>query len=76
MLTTTTKWAMFRAIFGRDKNEEIRVVWQNKSWTKVEITEDWDKIRKQVAKQPSPKDNRNFLQYLVMKIRGQMVGGW
>ena len=31
MLTTTTKWAMFQASFGIDKNEEIRVTWQNKS---------------------------------------------
>ncbi len=30
MLTTVTKWAMFRAIFGIDKHEKIRVAWQNK----------------------------------------------
>ncbi len=40
MLTTATKWTMFRAIFGIDKHEKIRVVGQNKGWTKVETTED------------------------------------
>ncbi len=76
MLTTAIKWAMFRIIFGIDKNEEICVTWQNKSWTKIEITEDWDKIREQVVEQYSLEDNRNFLWRLVIKIRGQMGEGW
>ncbi len=61
MLTTATKWATFRAIFWVDKNKEIRVIWQNKDWTKVETTEDWDKIREQVVEQPCPEENGNFL---------------
>ncbi len=36
--------------------------------------EDWDKIKKQVVEQPSPEDNRNFPQCLVMEIRRQMRG--
>ncbi len=69
MLTTTTKWATFRVIFGIHKHEKIRVAWQNKCWTKVETTEDWDKIREQVVEQPSPEENGNFPRRLVMKIR-------
>ncbi len=75
MLTTATKWAMFRAIFGSDKHEKIRVAWQNKGWTKVETTKDWDKIREQVVEQLSPEDNRNFSWRLVIKIRRRMEGG-
>ena len=66
---------MFWAIFGIDKNEEIRVIWQNKSWTKVETTEDWDKIREQIIEQSSLKNNRNFPRRLVMEIREQMKEG-
>ena len=36
--------------------------------------EDWDKIREQVVKQPSPEDNKNFLQRLIIEIRGRMGG--
>ncbi len=60
MLTMATKCAIFQAIFAIDKNEEIRVVWQKKGWTKVETTEDWDKIKEQVVEQPSPEDNEIF----------------
>lgn len=63
---------MFWAIFKRDKNEKIRIIWQNKSWIKTEITENQDKIREQVVKQPSLKDNKNFLQHLLMEIRKQI----
>ncbi len=44
---------MFQVIFGIDKNEEICIVWENKSWTKVETMEDYDKIRAQIVEQPS-----------------------
>ncbi len=74
MLTTATKWVTFRAIFGIDKHEKIRVAWQNKGWTKVETTEDWDKIREQVIEQASLEDNGNFPRRLVMEIRGRMGG--
>ncbi len=40
----------------------------------METTEDWDKIRERVVEQPSQEDNGNFLQRLVIEIRGQM--GW
>ncbi len=66
---------MFWAIFEIDKHEKICIAWQNKGWTKVEITENWDKIREQVVEQPSPADNGNFPQHLAMKIRGRMGGG-
>ena len=61
MLTTKIKWATFRAIFRINKNQKICVTWQNKSWTKMKITEDWNKIREQVIEQPSLKNNGNFL---------------
>lgn len=59
MLSIATKWIEFWVIFKIDKNKEIHVSWQNKSWTKVETMEDWDKIKRQVVEQLSPKDNRN-----------------
>ena len=74
MLTTITKLATFQVIFRIDKNEEICITWQNKDWTKVETTKDWDKIRKQVIEQPSLENNENFLQCLMMEIRRQMEG--
>ncbi len=65
---------MFRARFEIDKHEKISVVWQNKSWTKVETTEDWDKIREQVVEQLNLEDNGNFARRLVIEIREQMGG--
>lgn len=75
MLITATKQAMFRAIFGINKNKEICVVWQNKGQIKVETVEDQNKIRNQVVKQPNPENNKNFPQRLVMELRRQMKRG-
>lgn len=45
---------MFRATFSLREIEKVCVAWQNEGWTKVTTTEDWEKIKDQVIKQPSP----------------------
>lgn len=75
ILTMTTKQTTFWAIFGFDKNKKICIIWQNKSQTKVEITEDQDNIREQVVEQPSLENNGNFLQNLVIEIRKEIGRG-
>lgn len=66
---------MFQTIFEIDKNNKICVTWQNKGWTKVETMEDWDKIREQIIEQPSPENNENYPQYLIIEIKRQIEGG-
>ena len=68
VLNTVTGWATFRATFGLREMEKVHVAWQNEGWTKVTTTDDWEKIKGQVVKQPSPKENREFLQCLVIEI--------
>ena len=75
VLNSVTGWAMFRVTFGLREIEKVRVTWQNKGWTKVTTAEDWEKVKGQVVKQPSPEKNRGFLRRLVMEIEGRQ-GGW
>ena len=69
VLSMTIKWATFQAIFKIDKNNKICIIWQNKSWTKVETTKDWNKIKGQIVKQFSSKNNENYLWHLLIKIK-------
>ena len=75
VLNTVMGWVMFRATFGLREMEKVRVAWQNESWTKVTTAEDWEKVKGQVVKQPSPEENGGFLRRLVMEIEGRQ-GGW
>ena len=74
VLNTVMGWATFRAIFGLKEMEKVRVVWQNKDWTEVTTTEDWKKVKGQVVKQFSPKENGGFSRNLVIEIEGQQDG--
>ena len=42
-------WATFKAIFGLKEMENVRVAWQNESWTKVITAEDGEKVKGQVV---------------------------
>ena len=70
VLNTVTGWATFRATFGLREMEKVRVAWQNEGWTKVTTAEDWEKVKGQVVKQPSPEENGEFPRHLVMEIEG------
>lgn len=71
IVSIRTEWATFRAIFCLNKVEKIRVTWHNKGQANVATTDDWDKIKRQLAKQPNSKINGNFPWRLVIEIQEQ-----
>lgn len=66
ILSTTTKWAMFKAIFCLNEAKKICVAWHNKDWANIATTEDWDKIKKQRTEKRNLEINRNFSWHLVI----------
>lgn len=71
ILSITTEWATFKAIFCSNKIKKIYVIWYHKSWANIIITKDLDNIRRQIIKQLYLKINRNFLQCFVIEIQEQ-----
>lgn len=65
---------MFKTIFGLREMEKVHVTWQNKAWTKIITAGDWKKVKDQVVKQLSSKENEEFLRCLVIEIERQQSG--
>lgn len=76
ILSTTTEWAVFRAIFQLRYNKRtIGVPQRDEGWATVETVRDWDdKVKGQVAGQSSQENNGTFLRRLVVQIQYH-VGG-
>ena len=68
IFNTVMGWATFKTIFGLREMEKVLIAWQNKGWTKVTTAEDWKKVKGQVVKQSSPKENGGFSCRLEIEI--------
>ena len=64
-------WTTFTATFGFKEIEKVCIAWQNEGWTKVTTAKNWEKVKGQVIKQPSPEENEGFSCCLVMEIEEQ-----
>lgn len=67
-------WTTFKAIFSLKKMKKVYIAWQNKGQTKVITTKKQEKVKDQVIKQLSLKENRGFPYCSVMKIEKQLCG--
>ena len=68
VFNTVMGTAMLRVIFCLKEKEKVCVIWQNKGWIKVTITEDWKKVKGHVVKQRNLEENESFPRYLVIEI--------